>query len=228
MKNHISLIIFDMDGLMFDTERLAIPSWKKAGEKYGYNIEPAHIIKTIGVYIEDAREIFKKHFGKDFPFNEIRKLRERYAFEYMEENGIPVKKGLHKLIDYLEDKKILKAVATSSERKKVDRYLTLANMEDRFDYMVCGDEVIKGKPDPEIFLKVARNAGCEPDKCIVLEDSENGIIAASRAGMKPIFIPDIQRLSGSTERLIFKEFSSLFEVKDYIKSVLEKIKRERK
>ena len=220
-ENYISLIIFDMDGLMFDTERLAIPAWRKAGEKYGYNIEPAHIIETIGIYFKDAQRVLEKYFGKDFPFVEVRELREKYAFEYMEESGIPVKEGLYGLIDYLDEKKILKAVATSSERKKVEKYLAMANIENRFDFIVCGDEVINGKPEPEIFIKVAQKTGFRNDDCIVLEDSENGIIAASRAGMKPVFIQDIKGLSKGAEELIFKEFNSLIEVKDYIKSVLE-------
>jgi len=220
-RKQILLIIFDMDGLMFDTERLAIPAWKKAGEKHGYNIEAAHIVETIGIYFKDAKRVLENLFGKDFPFDEIRELREEYVFEYMEENGIPVKKGLHDLIDYLDDKKILKAVASSSERKKVEKYLSLANIDKRFDYIVCGDEVMKGKPDPDIFIKVAQKAGCSPDRCIVLEDSENGMLAASRAGMKPVFIKDIKGLSRSAEKLIFKEFSSLLEVKDYFKAVFD-------
>ena len=223
-KNNKILIIFDMDGLMFDTERLAIPTWKKAGEEYGFSIEPIHIAETIGINVKDVQRVFENYFGKDFPFCKIRKKREKYAFDYMEENGIPVKEGLYELIDYLEDKKIIKAVATSSERKKAERYLSLANIENRFDYIVCGDEVMKGKPGPDIFIKVAQKAECSPGQCIVLEDSENGIIAASRAGMKPVFIKDIKRLSKAAEKLVFKEFNSLFEVKDYIKSEIEKYK----
>ena len=215
---NISLIIFDMDGLMFDTEKLAIPTWKKAGEEYGFSIEPAHIAKTIGINVKDTQKVFENYFGKDFPFCKIRKKREKYAFDYMEENGIPVKEGLYELIDYLEDQKIIKAVATSSERKKAERYLSLANIENRFEYIVCGDEVIKGKPDPDIFIKVARKAGFNPDQCLVLEDSENGIKAASRAGMMPVFIKDINSLSKDTKKLVFKEFNSLFEVKEFLKT----------
>ena len=102
-----------MDGLMFDTEKLSIPAWKKAGEKHGYSIEPAHIVETIGIYFKDAQRIFEKYFGKDFPFDEVRELKEKYAFEYIEENGIPVKEGLYGTIDYLEDKKNFKVFTTS-------------------------------------------------------------------------------------------------------------------
>ena len=83
---------------------------------------------------------------------------------------------------------------------------------------MCGDEVIKGKPDPDIFIKVARKAGFNPDRCFVLEDSENGIKAASRAGMMPVFIKDIISLSKDTKKLVFKEFNSLFEVKEFLKT----------
>jgi len=216
--NNISLIIFDMDGLMFDTENLAIPTWKRAGERYGYNIKTDHVIETIGIYFKDSRIVFEKYFGKDFPFDEVRELREKYAFEYMKKNGIPIKEGLYSLIDYLEDKKISKAIATSSEREKVEKYLSYANIENRFDFIACGDEVMKRKPYPDIFLKVAQMARCDPDQCIVLEDSENGIIAASRAEMRPVFIPDIKKLSENTEKLIFKEFDSLLEVKEFLKT----------
>jgi len=218
-KNKISLIIFDMDGLIFDTEMIAIQAWKKAGEKLGYNFEQNYLIETIGKDIRDTQRVFEKYYSKDFPFNEIRKLSDKYAFKYIEENGIPVKEGLHDLLDYLEENKVLKALATSSERKKVKKYLTFANIENRFDCIVCGDEVIKGKPDPEIFIKVAQNTGFKPDECIVLEDSENGVIAASGAGMRPIFILDIMRLSKDAKNLLFKEFYSLVEVKDYFKLV---------
>lgn len=221
-NNLIPLIVFDMDGLMFDTEKLSISAWKHAGEKYGLNIESSHVIEIIGIRFEDAIKVFEKYFGKNFPFSEIRKIREKYAFDYIEKNGIPIKKGLKELISYLEDNNILKAVATSSERTKAKKYLSSANMENRFDYIVCGDEVLRGKPNPDIFLKVAEKAGCHPSQCIVLEDSENGIVAASKAGMKPMFIFDIKRPSKSAEKLLFKEFSSLLEVKYYIKSVLGK------
>jgi beta-phosphoglucomutase-like phosphatase (HAD superfamily) len=138
----------------------------------------------------------------------------------MEENGMPVKLGLYELLDFLEDNKISKALATSSERIKAEKYLTLGNVIDRFDCTVCGDEVEKGKPDPEIFQKAAQKAGFNSKDCIVLEDSENGILAASGAGMMPIFIKDVKDLSEDTKKLIFKEFQSLIEVRDYLKSAL--------
>ena len=218
-KNNKILIIFDMDGLMFDTETIAIKMWKKVGESFGYDIRPSHIIETLGIDAVGTKKILEKHFGKEFPFQKMRTLREEYALNHIEENGIPVKDGLYELLDFLEDNRIKKAIATSSERKKVEKFLSFANIKNRFDCIVCGDEITNGKPEPEIFLKVAQKTGFNSDGCFVLEDSESGIIAASRAGMKPVFIKDIKGLSKSTEKLIFKEFDSLLKTKDYFESV---------
>jgi HAD superfamily hydrolase (TIGR01509 family) len=218
--NEKPLIIFDMDGLMFDTETLAIKLWGKIGKEFGYEIKPELVFETIGIGCNETEKIFIGYFGEDFPFWKIRTLREEYAFKHVKENGIPVKKGLYELLDFLEDNKISKALATSSERVKAEKYLTLGKVIDRFDCTVCGDEVKNGKPDPEIFQKVARKAGFNIEDCIVLEDSESGILSASGAGMKPIFIKDIKDLSEGTKKLIFKEFQSLLEVRDYFESIL--------
>jgi HAD superfamily hydrolase (TIGR01509 family) len=209
-----------MDGLMFDTEILAIELWDKVGKEFGYEIKPSLVIKTIGIDFNGTEKIFIDHFGDDFPFSEIRELREEYAFRHMEKNGMPVKPGLFELLDFLEDNKISRALATSSERIKAEKYLKLGNVIDRFDWTLCGDDVEKGKPDPEIFLKVAQKAGFNIEDCTVLEDSESGILAASRAGMKPIFIKDVIDLSEGTKKLVYKEFQSLFEVREYFKSIL--------
>jgi HAD superfamily hydrolase (TIGR01509 family) len=214
------LIIFDMDGLMFDTESLALKMWEQVGKEFGYEIKPELVNKTTGIDCNGTEKIFMDHFGKDFPFWKIRTLREENAYKHMVENGIPVKKGLYELLDFLEDYGIGKAVATSSERIKAEKYLELGNVRHRFDCVICGDEVKKGKPDPEIFLKVAQKAGFTSKDCIVLEDSENGILSASGAGMKPIFIKDVEDLSEGTKKLIFKEFQSLLGVRDYFKSKL--------
>lgn len=218
--NKILLVIFDMDGLMFDTERIAISAWDKAGKDFGVNIDSDMVIETIGLDIDGTRQVFQKYLRQGFPFDEVRKLRVKYALNYIEEHGIPVKEGLHELIEFLDENSILKAVATSTERYRAVKYLEFANIKDKFDIIVCGNEVNKGKPEPDIFLKAANMLNCCVEECIVLEDSENGIKAAASAGMLPIFIPDIRRPSNEAKKLIFKEFDSLLGVKDFLKTVL--------
>jgi len=205
---------------MFDTENVYIASWVKVGRDLGYDITPEFISKTMGLNVKDANILFKKHFGDAFPYYEAREKKIEYATQYIKDNGIPIKEGLYELIEFLEEKSILKAVATSTERERAEDYLTMANLKDKFDLIVCGDNVSKGKPDPDIFLTVAKGLNCLPKECIVLEDSENGLKAAIKAGMKPIFVPDINRPSKEVQKLIYRECSSLLEVKNFLSKEL--------
>lgn len=216
----ISLVIFDMDGLMFDTERINILAWQKVGMDYGLEISESVIMEAIGLNVIETEKIFTKHFGKDFPYWDAKEKRVQYAIQYVETNGVPVKKGVFELLEFLGEKKILKAVATSTERAHAERNLSLAGVLDKFDLIVCGDEVAKSKPEPDIFLTAAKKLNCDVNTCIVLEDSENGIKAASRAGMVPILVPDIKMPSPEVRMLAFKEFKSLLEVKKYLEGIL--------
>lgn len=219
----ISLVIFDMDGLMFDTERLAISAWEKAGKNVGIDISEHIIIETIGLDVHGAEKVFKRHLGDIFPFSEARKLRIEYAKEFIEQNGVPVKKGLYELLEFLDQNPVLKAVATSTERERTEKLLSSAQIKDKFDIIICGDDISKGKPEPDIFLAVARKLGCNPQECLVLEDSENGIIAASKANMMPVLIPDIKNPSKEIEKLAVKKFNSLLDVKEFIETLNFKI-----
>jgi len=217
--NKISLVIFDMDGLMFDTQRLAIYTWIKAGESYGIHISDSLVVKSIGLDIQGAEKVFKKHLGENFPYHEIRSLRLKYAHDYVNENGIPVKKGLYELIELLEQKTVLKAVATSTERQRTEHLLRSAGLIDKFDLVICGDEVSNGKPEPDIFLAAARKLNCKSNESVVLEDSANGIIAASRAHMVPFLVFDIKKPDKNIEKLAQKTFNSLLEVRDYFQKI---------
>ncbi|HHY00033.1 MAG TPA: HAD family phosphatase [Methanothermobacter sp.] len=217
--NKISLVIFDMDGLMFDTERLAIYTWIKAGESYGIHISDSLVVKSIGLDIQGAEKVFKKHLGENFPYHEIRSLRLKYAHDHVNENGIPVKKGLYELIEFLEQKTVLKAVATSTERQRTEHLLRSAGLIDKFDLIICGDEVSNGKPEPDIFLAAARKLNCKSNESVVLEDSANGIIAASRAYMVPFLVFDIKKPDKNIEKLAQKTFNSLLEVRDYFQKI---------
>lgn len=217
--NKISLIIFDMDGLMFDTERLAIYTWIKAGQSFGIHIPESIVVESIGRDIQGAEKVFKKHLGQDFPYHEIRSLRLKYAHDYIDENGIPGKKGLYELLEFLDQKPVLKAVATSTERERTEHLLLSAGVKDAFDVIICGDDVGNGKPEPDIFLAAARKLNCKKNESVVLEDSSNGIIAASRANMIPFLVFDIKKPERKIEKLAKKTFNSLLEVRDYLQKM---------
>ena len=204
---------------MFDTESLAIYTWVKAGKSYDINISESIVVESIGLDIHGAEKVFKKYLGEDFPYHEIRSLRLEYARDYIDENGIPVKKGLHELLEFLDQKPVLKAVATSTERERTEHLLLSAGVKDKFNEIICGDDVSNGKPEPDIFLAAARKLNCKSEEGVVLEDSANGIIAASRANMMPFLIFDIKKPEKNIEKLAKKTFNSLLDVRDFLQKI---------
>ncbi|MGB7606642.1 MAG: HAD family phosphatase [Lutisporaceae bacterium] len=216
MKNKISAVIFDMDGLMFDTEKMAFEGWKQAGKSAGFDITDEIILASIGRTKVDTEKIMKQHFGEAFPYTELRNQRVIYSQNYIKSNGMPIKLGLLKLLDFLNEKGIKTAVATSSDRIRTEENLKCCNILDKFDNIVCGEEVERGKPEPDIFLLAAKKLGFRPAECIVLEDSENGIKAAYKAGMRTIMIPDMITPTDDIKKLTHQIFESLEHVIGYI------------
>ncbi len=217
----VELIIFDMDGLMFDTEKIAFISWKEAAHKYGYEIDEELFKKTIGANLKRTIEIYLAHFGESFPIDAIREERFKLSESLVEQNGVPVKEGLFELLDYLKETDIKIAVATSTSRQRAMTLLKMAGIDMHFDYVLCGDEIENSKPHPEVFLKVSERIGCLPENCIVLEDSEVGIIAAHAAGMLPVMIPDMKEPEEEIRKLIYKRLDSLKDVKAILEDLYE-------
>lgn len=218
MENHLEfeLIIFDMDGLMFDTEKISYVAWKEAAALYNYQIDSALFEKTIGTNLINTKKIYGEFFGDRFPFDLISEERVKISEEMIKSNGVPIKKGLYELIQYLNQNKVKMAVATSTSRKRALNLLRLVQLENYFDYILCGDEIENSKPNPEIFLKVAKELKCTPSKCLVLEDSELGVTAAYNAGMVPIMIPDLKEPSTEIQSLIFRRMNNLLDVKLFL------------
>jgi HAD superfamily hydrolase (TIGR01509 family) len=212
----LELVIFDMDGLMFDTEKISFISWKNAACDFGYEVNEEIFKRTIGANLERTREIYLEHFGEKFPIDAIRNERLEISENLIKQNGVPIKDGLYELLDYLKKVDVKLAVATSTSRQRALNLLKIAGIDTYFDYILCGDEIKNSKPDPEIFLKVSEKLGCVPDRCIVLEDSVVGIIAAHRARMFPIMIPDMKEPEEEVRRLAYKQLGSLSDVKLFL------------
>lgn len=214
----LELIIFDMDGLMFDTERISFSCWRQAALRYGYALDEQFYTKVIGSNVVRGKEMFLAHFGQDFPHGIIRSETLEIIGRALQANGVPVKEGLYELLDYIEQLNLKKAVATSTSRDRTVELLKMAGINNRFDYILCGDEIENSKPHPEIFLKVAMNLGCLPEKCLVLEDSEAGILAAHSAGMISVMIADMKEPDDDIKILPLKQMKSLTEVKLFLKA----------
>ncbi len=211
----INLVIFDMDGLMFDTEKLIYRSWKESCKKYKQKINNGIFNKTIGLDWKRTIEVYKKYYGSSLPYEDIIDETMNIFEDFIRSEGVPLKEGLLELLEYNKKKQLKMAIATSTRRDRTEMMLNLSDTGKYFDTVVCGDEITNGKPDPEIFLETAKKLNFRPENCMVLEDSANGIIAAYKAGMLPVIVPDIIKPGKEIEAMIFKKFDSLKEVKNY-------------
>jgi beta-phosphoglucomutase-like phosphatase (HAD superfamily) len=165
-------VIFDMDGLMLDTERLAMITCRRAAEDFGDVIADELYVQVIGRTVEDTRRIFCGVLGADFPFDEIRKRRLAYTEEYIHRYGLPKKPGLIEILALLQGCSVPKAVATSTRREEACDRLRVADLCHCVDSIIGGDEVVHGEPAPDLFLLAADRLKTTPMACIVLEDSE--------------------------------------------------------
>lgn len=208
----IKAVIFDMDGLMFDTERLTKKIWDEVGNELGRPHVSSIMPETMGVRLDRSEEIFRRHFGPDFPYRKfLAEYRDRFS-RRIEAEGVPVRPGLFRLLDYLKREGYVCAVASSTSRRKVLRYVEKAGVAGYFARIICGDMVEKSKPDPQIYETAARGIGMEPKDCLVLEDSPNGILAAYRAGMKVVMVPDQVRPDERLRPMLFACAESLSDV----------------
>jgi HAD superfamily hydrolase (TIGR01509 family) len=214
-------VIFDMDGLMLDTERPAMLAFKRAGEDVGQPISDDLYMSTLGRNARDTEAILAAWFGAAFSYPALRARYLVHSQAHFEKHGVQVKPGLLDLLGLLETHRVPKAVATSTARERALRRLESAGILDRFSDIVCGDEIEHGKPAPGIFLKAAERLGADPADCYVLEDAEAGIRAAHAAGMMPILIPDIKQPSSEVAGLAAKSFPSLVEAKAYFEMILK-------
>lgn len=212
LRRLISAIIFDMDGLMFDTETLNMKGWIEAGRRHGYAMTEDVVFGHIGANLAATRRLMTEHFGPGFDFDAVRADRVAWTFAHIERNGMPEKPGLRELLVWLRANDLKTAIATSSERRFVDFYMAHADLGHPFDAIVTGDRVTRSKPEPDIFLKAAEELGAAPADCVVLEDSYNGIRAAHAAGMRPVMVPDLLPPTPEVEPLLYRRADSLKDV----------------
>ncbi len=204
--------IFDMDGLMIDTERLMMKAWRRAGEQLGFPIGEAVVKRTLGLNAENTKKVFAEVFAREEDFLACRQVRNQLLAQDIEANGLPVKAGLYQLLDFLKAGGYKIAVATSTARERATGYLKKVAVDGYFDAIICGDMIARGKPEPDIYLAAAGALGLAPQHCIALEDSPVGVLSAYRAGCRPIMVPDLIVPSPETRALLYAQVSSLDEV----------------
>ena len=212
MFTDVKAVIFDLDGLMFDTESVGHIALKRALAEMGYSLPVEVFNLSIGRTANNTRNQLRTEFGEQFDADRAVALQAVYMDEELETNGLAHKPGLHELLDFLDARHLSKAVASSSPRPYVILRLLHAAIDKRFDAIVCGDEIEHGKPAPDIFLKAASLLDVNPAHCLVLEDSDAGVRAAHAAAMRVIMVPDILSPSEEIQPLATTVCSSLHDV----------------
>lgn len=221
LKKNLKAVVFDMDGLMFNTEYIIKYSWDVVGEEMGYENFGDNIFNTLGMNHNQRKEYFFKKYGEKFDFERFTDRYREITKLYIEKNGVPIKKGLKNILEYLKNNKIKMAVATSSSRAFAMDKIKKANIEKYFSVIICGDMVTKSKPDPQIYIKACDSLGVEYGNCIAFEDSPKGIEAANLAGMNPIMIPDlIKDAPSEVEEILLAKFESLDEAREFLENVI--------
>ena len=205
-------VIFDMDGLMLDTEKLRARYWMQAAHEAGFPMEPADVLGIRSLAAPLARQRLQARFGSDFDYAAIRQRRRELTAAHIAAHGIEKKPGLDALLDYLHGSGRRIAVATATDRERTQRYLADVGVLGYFDTFVCGDMVTHGKPDPEIYLTACRALSLPPAECMALEDSPNGIRSAAAAGCRAGMIPDLTPPDAQLQPLLYASVPTLGDV----------------
>lgn len=187
----IKAVVFDMDGLMFDTEKIGIRTWKALSVELGYPKLDGLIYTCFGTNDNFKRKYFAEVLGEDFPYDHFRKREMEVTGQTLEAEGVPHKPGLVELLEYLKQNNIRRAVATSTPNAPALSHIKKAGIYDYFDVIITGDMTENGKPAPDIYLKACSELGVSPEDAMGLEDSYNGVRAIHSAGMKAVMIPDM-------------------------------------
>lgn len=187
----IRSVVFDMDGVLFDTERLSQHYWGKAGNEVGLPGMDVEIYAYLGINSRASEVMFERDHGDVMSYAQWNKLVRGYSADHIAQHGVPVKDGVRELLAYLKEQGIAVALATSSARPLAEKYLVQSDIIGYFDQIVTGDMVQNGKPAPDIYLMACEKLGTSPAEAVAVEDSYNGIRSAAAAGMLPVMVPDL-------------------------------------
>ncbi|MCM1193032.1 MAG: HAD family phosphatase [Butyrivibrio sp.] len=211
-------VVFDMDGVLFDTERLCQDSWLVVAEEDGLPGMDEIFPQCIGRNANDSRKIVMDAYGEDFDYQGFRQRASDWFWEYIEKNGLPMKPGVREILAWLQKEGRLIGLASSTRRSTVLNHLEQAGIGGYFSAVVTGDMVEHSKPRPDIYLMACKELGVEPAQAYAIEDSPNGIRSAYAAGMAPLMVPDMIAPDEEMVRLSKRIFKDLGEVLSFFKA----------
>lgn len=212
-----SAVVFDMDGVIFDSERATFNCWVELAAKYGIPDIEIPYRDCIGVNAARTREICLNYYGADFLYEKYQAETSRMFHEKYDGGRLPLKRGVVELLSFLKEGGKRVALASSTKRERVMQLLSDADLLKFFDAVVCGDMVTHSKPHPEIFLKACQELGVESPDAYAIEDSYNGIRAAASGKLRALMVPDMLPATDEMQTLAEAVLPSLVEVKEYLK-----------
>ncbi|MDF2810221.1 MAG: HAD-superfamily hydrolase, subfamily variant 3 [Microvirga sp.] len=219
MKQRPQALIFDMDGLLLDTEGVYKRSWTVAASDLGFDLTDTLYLSLIGITVADCEKVLVKSFGPDFPLDQFRSDARTGYESIVCAEGIPLKSGVRTILDWAKGSGLPCGIGTSTVTEEARNRLIHHDILDRFSVVVGGDQVSHGKPDPEIFLKVALGLGYAPEHCLVFEDAHSGVRAARAAGMPVVLVPDLLPSTEDIAALSCGVFPSLDHTVDWLRTL---------
>ena len=212
----IEAVLFDMDGVIFDTESIYLDIWTKVFQSYGYIMTKDVYISVMGRGRKNVIKTFVDLYGEYLPIIQMYKDKDEELMQVIDKGQVPMKVGVKEILTFLKENGYKVALATSAKRERAIKQLKMANIKELFDCIVCGDEVINAKPNPEIFLKAAEELSVKPENCIVIEDLPAGIKSAYNANMIGIHVEDLKKADEIILKYCHKSFKNLIDIKEYI------------
>lgn len=215
MERSSIAVIFDMDGTIFDSERLVLECWERIGKKYGIPDIGEVFMQCIGTNKVRTQEIVFGHYGKDFPYEKFSGESSVLFHEITEKEGLPVKVGAREILAYLREQDVPLGLASSTRLAVVTQELKDAGLYEYFQTVVGGDLLKNSKPAPDIYLMTCERMGVLPEYTYAIEDSYNGIRSAHAAGLHPIMVPDMMPATEEMEELSERVFTDLVQAREY-------------
>lgn len=210
-------VLFDMDGLVLDSEKLYARFWAEAAAFYGFQMNYQQALAMRAANSRLSQEKLHSFFGSEADYRQIRAKRIELMEAYIAENGLETKPGIHELLDYLQAQGIRTAITSSSPLDRICRHLSRHGLDTRFDALCSGYDVPWGKPAPDIYLKGAASLGLKPEECLALEDAPTGIESAFRAGCLAVIVPDLDQPDALTLSRCYAKADSLTDVIELLK-----------
>ena len=207
-------VLFDMDGLVLDSESLYSRFWREACAHFGFSMNYEESLCMRAVNRQVGAETLHRFFGAQADYLAIRDRRIQLMDAYIEEYGVALKPGIRELLHYLQDQGIRTAITSSSPLERIRRYLARHDLDTAFDALCSGRDMPRGKPEPDIYLHGAKMLGLPPEHCLALEDAPAGILSAYRAGCLSVMIPDLDQPDAETKKLLYAQADSLLDIID--------------